>query len=302
MYDIMIIGGGPAGVSAALYTARAGLSTAIVYRDTGALASAPVVDNFYGRGETSGPGLVAEGIDHAKRVGVEILNEEVVSVSLEKNFIVKTLDSTYETCMLVMATGASRKSPKIKGIDIYEGKGVSHCAVCDAFFFRSKDVAVLGSGAYALSEAMVLKPLVKSVTIFTNNKELATDFPNDFTIKTEAISELRGENTLKEIVLESGEIISIDGLFIAIGVAGGSELALKLGATVESNNIVTDRNQRTSIPGLWAAGDCTPGMRQIAKAVYEGALAGSDAVKYLQIHKANGCDRFCAASLKAWEV
>ena len=302
MFDMMIIGGGPAGVSAALYTARAGLSTAIVYKDTGALTNANVVDNFYGRGETSGPELVIEGIDHAKRVGVEILNEEVVSISLEKNFIVKTMDDVYETCMLIMATGASRKSPKIKGIDIYEGKGVSHCAVCDAFFFRGKNVAVLGSGAYALSEAIILKPLAKNVMIFTNNKKITTDFTDEFLIKTEVISELRGKDILQEIVLETGEIIPIEGLFVAIGVAGGSELALKLGARVELHNIVTDKNQRTTIPGLWAAGDCTHGMRQIVKAVYEGAIAGSDAVKYLQVYKKNNCDRFSADAMKAWET
>jgi len=149
-------------------------------------------------------------------------------------------------------------------------------------------VAVLGSGSYALHEAEDVLPIAKSVTLLTNGKKPTVAFPKEIIVRTEKIAEvcgktnLMGTTTLSGVQLVGGEVVNISGLFVAIGVAGGTELARKLGAVVESGAISADECGRTTVPGLWAAGDCTGGLKQIAKAVHEGAEAGTDIVKFLK--------------------
>ncbi|MEG0662417.1 MAG: NAD(P)/FAD-dependent oxidoreductase, partial [Anaerovoracaceae bacterium] len=138
-------------------------------------------------------------------------------------------------------------------------------AVCDGFFFKGLDVAVLGSGEYANHEAEALRPLAKSVTMISGK-----------------VSEVRGNSTLEEIVLESGKVLPAAGLFVAEGTAGSADLARKLGAEIKDNKIVVNQDMATNIPGLYAAGDCTGGLLQIAKAVHEGAVAGLSVMKLLR--------------------
>ena len=287
MNEVVIIGGGPAGVSAALYTTRAGISTKIIYKDNGALETAEKIDNFYGSPGVSGRGLVISGLAHAKEMGADIINSEVVKIEHQfdgdGNFVIETTDSRHTPQALLLATGASRAMPKIPGLLEYESKGVSQCAICDAFFYKGKDVAVLGHGEYALSEVKVLLPLVKSVTVLTNGKEPEASFPADVIVCKEIVKEILGETRLSGVALEPAEeIVQISGLFIAIGTAGATALARKIGALTEDNAVIVDNNMQTNIPGLWAAGDCTAGMKQIAKAVYDGAKAGTDIVKYMR--------------------
>jgi thioredoxin reductase (NADPH) len=268
MTDVLIIGGGPAGVSAALYTARAGFSTRLVYKDFGALATAERIENFYGQAtpNINGAALVGAGLAQAAHVGVDVVQDEAVGLCLTDFFTVEAVNASYRSKVILLATGASRTAPAIPGLKAFEGRGVSYCAVCDAFFYRGKDVAVLGNGAYARQEARELEPLVKSVTMLN---------PDD-------AAEIIGDKTLTAVKLKNGGELPVSGLFVAVGVAGGTDLAKKLGATVNGGGIIVDENLRTGIPGLWAAGDCVAGMRQIAKAVYDGALAGMEAVRYLR--------------------
>jgi len=284
--DIIIIGGGPAGASAALYTARAGMRTLIIHKGGGALDKAEKVDNFYGNPGITGPALIETGLNHATEMGAKIAHGEVVKIQRDitsGHFTVETTNETYTAQALLLATGTSRITPAIPGLSTYEGKGVSHCAICDAFFYRGKDVAVLGSGPYAISEANELLPHVKSLTILTNGAEPPTPLPPEVIIRKEKIRELTGDTRLNAIILEpDGETVPINGLFIALGVAGATELARKAGALTENNAVLIDENMQTIVPGLWAAGDCTGGMKQIAKAVYEGAVAGTSIVNYLR--------------------
>ncbi|MCL2404935.1 MAG: NAD(P)/FAD-dependent oxidoreductase [Defluviitaleaceae bacterium] len=286
MTDTIIIGGGPAGVSAALYTARAGMKTLIIHKGGGALDKAERVENFYGSPGTTGPALLETGLTHAADMGAELASGEVVKIQRDVqdgHFTVQTTSESYTARTLLLATGASRLAPAIPGLSTYEGKGISHCAICDAFFYKGKDVAVLGSGPYALSEANQLLPLVKSLTLLTNGEEPSTQLPPEINIRKEKIQEIIGESRLTAVALEpDGEHIPLNGLFIAMGVAGATELARKAGAFVENNAVIVDKNMQTGVPGLWAAGDCTGGMKQIAKAVYEGAIAGTDIVIYLR--------------------
>ena len=284
--DVLIIGGGPAGVSAALYTARAGLETVIIKKSYGALDKAEKVDNFYGAAGVSGRGLVGSGLAQAVGVGAKVIDGEVVKIEQDmssNHFTVETAHDVYSAKTVLLATGASRATPAIPGLDKYEGKGVSHCAVCDAFFFKGKDVAVLGSGNYALSEAKELLPLVNSVTLLTNGKEPEIQFPSEITVRSEKIRSVVGEARLMGVAFEpNGEELPVSGLFIAMGIAGASELARKIGIPVDKGSLMVDKNMRTDMPGIWAAGDCTGGMKQIAKAVYEGAVAGTDIVRFIR--------------------
>ena len=289
MTDVMIIGGGPAGVTAALYTARAGLETVILYKDQGALSKAASIENFYGHLEAGGKELVDIGLEQAKRVGVTIINEEAVGIRAneDETITIDTANTSYTARTAIIATGASRTTPKIAGLAELEGKGVSYCAICDGFFHRGKDVAVIGSSAYALHEVEDLLPIAKSVTVLTNGTEPQVQFPENVTVKTEKIQEVVGQaglmgDVLSGVILEGGEMISLSGLFVAVGVAGGTELARKIGAVVENNAISVDEQLRTTVANIWAAGDCTGGLKQIVKAAYEGAEAGTDIVKYLK--------------------
>lgn len=283
MSNVIIIGNGPAGISAALYTTRAGYHTTIIANGSGALGKAKEVENYYGFEQPiSGPDLVENGIAQAKRLGAEIVTDEVVGISYTDSLSVQTNKKNYSADSVIIATGASRIAPKIKGLKELEGHGVSYCAVCDAFFYRGKDVTVLGDGDYAVHEALELLPTSKSVTILTNGKQLKTSVPNTIKVITNPIEALEGTEVLEKIHFVDGTSISISGLFVAIGVAGSTDLAKKLGANTQGNKILVDDAMATNIPGLYAAGDCTGGLLQIAKAVYEGAKAGTEVVKYLR--------------------
>jgi thioredoxin reductase (NADPH) len=143
-------------------------------------------------------------------------------------------------------------------------------------------VAVLGSGAYAMHEANELLPLAASVTLLTDGKPLTTDVPLGIKVVEEPLEEVSGEKKLEAVKLKNGGLLNFTGLFVAVGVAGGTDLARKIGAVIKENNVATDAFMRTSVPGLWAAGDCTAGIKQVAKAVHEGMIAGMEAVKFIR--------------------
>ncbi len=283
MPNIIIIGSGPAGVSAALYTARAGLDTTVLTKGFGALDCAESIQNYYGFVEPiSGAELERRGIEGAKAVGVKFINTEVVGLTYTDKLTVEALSGDYPADAVILATGASRTAPRIAGLNGLEGHGVSYCATCDAFFYRGKDVAVLGNGEYALHEVQALLPVVKSVSLLTNGMPLTAEFPPEVKVYPEKVNAILGEKQVSGVQLDDGTELPLAGVFVALGVAGSTALARKLGAEVEGNRIVTDAQMMTTIPGLYAAGDCTGGLLQVAKAVYEGALAGTEAAKALR--------------------
>ena len=280
MPEIVIIGSGPAGVSAALYAARAGAKTTVLTRGHGALDRAELIQNYYGFAEPiSGAELERRGIEGAKAVGVEFVTTEAVGLTYTDRLTVETLAGDFPADAVILATGASRAAPRIPGLAGLEGHGVSYCATCDAFFYRGKDVAVLGSGEYALHEVQALLPVVKSVTLLTGGAPLTAQFPPEVAVRTEPVEAILGEERVTGVRLPGGETLEVSGVFVAQGVAGSTALARKLGAEVEGNRIVVDERMQTTLPGLYAAGDCTGGLLQVAKAVYEGAVAGTEAAK-----------------------
>ena len=280
---MVIIGSGPAGVSAALYTARAGIDTTVLTRGPGSLARAEGIENYYGvPGSISGAELERRGIEGAREVGVKFVQTEAVGLTFTDKLTVETLSGDYPADAVILATGASRTAPPIPGLKDLEGRGVSYCATCDAFFYRGKNVAVMGSGEYALHEASALLPLANSVTLLTGGAPLTAEFPPEIAVRTEKVEAILGEDKVSGVRLAGGGELPMDGVFIALGVAGSTALARKMGAEVDGSKIVVDANMMTTIPGLFAAGDCTGGLLQVAKAVYEGAVAGNEAAKALR--------------------
>ena len=284
MTKLIIIGDGPAGASAALYALRGNIDTTVISKGYGALEKAHAIENYYGLA-TPLPGkeLHDLGVSQVRKLGADIVSKEVVGISFDGKFKVLTADEEFSADALIIATGTSRKVPRIKGIADFEGLGVSYCAVCDGFFHRGKDVAVLGSGKYALHEAQALLPIAGSVTVLTDGTSPEVEFSSEIKVAERKISHLDGSPmALSTVVFDDSSSMTISGLFIAQGSASSTDLARKVGIATDSNKIVVDENMATNIPGIFACGDCTGGLLQVSKAVYDGATAGNSVVKYLR--------------------
>ena len=281
MKDVIIIGKGPAGISAALYAVRGGASVSVIAKDGGALTKADLIQNYYGfENGINAKQLIQNGISQAENLGVKFFEDEVVGIEFAQHgYLVKTLTDTKQADVVIIACGTSRNIPPIENIDRFEGKGVSYCAICDGFFYRGKRVAVIGNGGYALSEYHVLKNIIQDVTIYTNGLKAEFD---EIKADERKIKAFEGEDIIKNIVFEDGSSIPVDGVFIACGSAGAFELSKKVGLAISQNKIVTDEKRATNIPGIFAAGDCVSGLQQIAKAVCDGMIAGTEALKYLK--------------------
>lgn len=282
----LIIGAGPAGISASLYLARSNKAdVTVVFSGKSALEKAEKIENYFGFAQpVSGKELLENGIAGAKRLGVKFVEEEIIGLQLSPDFKYETItphgSETYDTVLI--ATGANRTTPKIKGIKEFEGRGISYCAVCDSFFYKGKPVAVIGSGEYALHEAMTLINTASSVTILTNGEEMKTAVPDNIPIIKDKILEISGENKVSRVIFENGESLDTAGVFIAIGTAGSTDLARKIGAETDGNKIFVDKNMSTNLPGLYAAGDCTGGLLQVSKAVADGAAAAMSMISFLK--------------------
>ena len=280
MYDVIVIGSGPAGITAAIYAKRKNLSILVISKGIGTLQKAEKIDNYYGfENGISGKELYVNGIKQAKNLGIDFIEDEVINIEYINQFTIETVNSKYEAKAVILATGVSRNVPNIKGIKEFEGKGVSYCAVCDSFFYKGKDVAVLGDGNYAIHEFETLKPIASSVTILTNGNTMVENRDSSIEVNSKKIREFRGDTKLEKVEFEDNTIQNLNGVFIAMGTASSSDLARKIGARIENNNIIVNENMETTVPGLFACGDCTGGLLQISKAVYEGAKAGLAVLK-----------------------
>ena len=281
MYDVIIVGAGPAGISASLYTIRRNLKTLIIYKEKSSLEKSTKIENYYGfENGINGEELYKIGIRQAQNIGAEVIKDEVTNIKIdylnekEYTFKVETLNNEFKAKSVILATGNKKNKPNIKNMDKYEGKGISYCAICDGFFYRNKNVAVIGNGDYAIAEAKDLQNIAKSITILTNGRQAPEYRAENININTKEIDQIEGENKVEEIDFVDNTKMKIDGIFIAQGVAGSTEFAKKIGAKINNDKIVVDENMETSIKGLFACGDCTGGLYQVSKAVYDGTKAG----------------------------
>ena len=297
MFDVTIIGAGPAGISSALYAKRAGLNVLVLYYGESQLEKAHKIDNYYGFADgITGKDLYAAGISQARNLEIEVKEEEVVDIqpSTEKSFCITTSSAEYETTSIIIATGNKKLKPKISGLEEFESKGISYCAVCDGFFYRKKDVAVIGSKRYAFTEALHLAPIASSVTILTDGesadelealKKQSGSLGEKITIDTRKIASITGAEKVDGVSFEQGDGIKANGIFIAVGEAGGADFARKLGLEMEKDSIRTNDKMETNAKGIFAAGNVSGGLLQVCKAVYEGGVAGLSAVSYVRSMK-----------------
>lgn len=283
MTDTIIIGSGPAGISAGLYLKRANADVLIFTNNNSALKKAHLIENYYGFDSISGSELYDKGIEQSKRMGIDILEEEVLEIKKEEYFEIVTNKQAYKSKSLILATGISRTNSGIKGISNYEGKGLSYCATCDGFFYKNKNIAVIGNGDYAIKEISHLLNITKNITILTNGED-TNDKIKELNLKVinYPIGELNGKDKLEMISFKNGETLKVDGVFVAIGVAGAIDFAKTLGIATEKNFLIVNDNLETNIEGLFAIGDCIGGLLQISKAISDGAKVSKEIIKFIK--------------------
>ena len=324
IYDCIIVGAGPAGIQASIYIKRAGMNPIVFYKGESELEKAEKIDNYYGfENGISGKELFEKGIMQATNSGIEIKKEEILNIEMEDNleFKVKSENDTYQVKAVILATGLKRIVPKIENIEKYINKGVSFCALCDGYFYKGKNVVVIGDGKNAIEEADVLKKVAKSVRILTsseiksingteqkvksitlkddineyksNNKESNQEEVNKNKASERQFIECNstvGEKNSNSTNSNSDDSnsndsneIQVDGVFIAEGIAGGFEFAKRMGIITKNETIVVNDKMQTNVPGVFACGNITGGLLQVSKAVYEGAEAGINVINYIKV-------------------
>lgn len=296
MTDIAIIGGGPAGLTAAIYAARAGKTVTVFERESmgGQITHAHKVSNYPGFTEISGTELGDKFCAQAMDMGAEIEFTNVESVEKEGDtFRITTEDGEFTAKSLIFAGGAK---PRPLGVDREEeltGAGVSYCALCDGAFFAGKDVAVVGGGNSAFSDALFLAGVARSVTLIHRRDsfraepkqiEAAKAAENIRFLTSCTVTDLVGENQVTGLRLSNGEEISVDGVFVALGRIPDTSLIAHLADLDEAGYVLSDESCETKTRGLYVAGDCRKkGIRQVTTAVSDGTAAATAAAEYLDM-------------------
>ena len=300
MYDTIIIGAGPAGMTAALYAARSNLKVALLERGIpgGQMNNTADIENYPGYANISGPELAEKMFEPLENLGVEHLFGLVEKIEDRGDFKeVITEDERFEAKTVIIASGANHRHLGVPGEEDYNSRGVSYCAVCDGAFFRDEDLLVVGGGDSAVEEAIFLTRFAKSVTIVHRRDELRAQkvlqdraFANEKIrfVWDSVVESIHGDErkvtgvTFKNV--KTGEISQAEfgGIFIYVGLDPVSEFAADLGITDEAGWILTDHQMKTSVAGIYAVGDVRQkDLRQITTAVGDGAIASQEAYKYL---------------------
>lgn len=211
---------------------------------------------------------------------MEVKELEVVGIeSLGKTYNIKTDSISFEAKSVIISTGNKKIKPKIDGISKFEGKGISYCAICDAFFYKKKKIGVIGNGKFALSELKELSNIASGTVLLTNGESIPK---TDFEVCDKKISKISGDTRLRSVEFEDGTAMELDGLFIALGEAGASDFAKTLGIMQYGDSIKVNEEMETNVKGIFACGNVTGGLLQVCKATYEGAKAGLSAVNYVR--------------------
>ena len=302
MYDTIIIGAGPAGMTAALYAARSNLKVALIEGGLpgGQMNNTSDIENYPGYANISGPELAEKMFEPLENLGVEHLYGFVKNI--ENHGDVKkviTDDEEFETRTVIVATGSKHRLLGVPGEEELNSRGVSYCAVCDGAFFRDQDLLVVGGGDSAVEEAIFLTQFAKSVTIVHRRDELRAQkvlqdraFANDKInfIWDSVVKEIKGENRVESVVIENVKTNQVTehafgGVFIYVGLDPVSDFTKDLQIQDESGWIVTDDHMKTSVAGVFAVGDVRQkDLRQVTTAVGDGAIAGQEAYKYITEH------------------
>lgn len=298
MYDIIIVGAGPAGLTAAVYGLRAGKTVLILEKGAfgGQVTFSPKIENYPGMTQVSGNELADKMVEQALFQGADVEVEEVLEIKSSDGIKTVVTDmGEHQAKAVIIATGAAHRRLGVEGEEKFIGEGISFCAVCDGAFYTDKEVAVIGGGNSALQEALSLSEICKKVTIVQNLAfltgegrlaELVEKKDNIEVILSHTVEKVLGEDTFEGIVIkgENGEKeLRVDGMFVAIGLSPATKPFDNVTALDKWGYIIADEGCTTDTEGIFVAGDCrTKAIRQISTAASDGAVAALAAVKYIE--------------------
>lgn len=295
MFDVLVVGGGPAGITSAIYAKRAGRNVAIIEKIAlgGQLNIIGKIENYPGFSEILGPDLSDEFSRNIEHLDVPVIYDEITDFDFSgEDMVVKGRNGQYTAYSVILALGSNYREIGIEGEKKFTGSGVSYCAVCDGRFFKDKTVAVVGSGDEAITDAIYLSPLVKAVHIFSKDKLKMNNYTfldlekreNVFVHENAVAKKIDGNNVVESLEFENGakkEKMPLDAVFVAVGRKPATEM---LKGKLELNDkgyIKINEKMQTSEQGVYACGDITdPLVRQISVAVGQGAIAGTEASKF----------------------
>lgn len=296
MYDVIIVGGGPAGITAGIYCQRANLKTIIFEKETigGQIASSPLVENFPGCKSISGAQLATNFYEQAEELGIPIEIEEVLEIIPGEKIKVVTDFGEYESKTVILATGSKYRLLGLPHETDYIGKGIAFCTSCDGAFFKGKTIAVIGGGNTAVTNALYMANLCKKVYLIDicdhlicekTLEEKLRKLDNVEIIQQTGVKELIGDGELKAIKLTNDKVLDIEGMFISIGMVAQTDLVKDL-VKLNPQNYVDSEDCTTDKNGIFVAGDCrSKNIRQLTTAVADGTTAAINAIKYIENSK-----------------
>ncbi len=299
-YDLAVIGGGPAGLTAAIYAQRRNLKTVVIEKSAfgGTMTTTSLIENYPGFISISGTGLAKKFESHAKANNAHLIIDEIVDVKRENEmFIMRGVGTEYKSKTLIIASGSKHRPLDVPGEKEFLGKGVSYCATCDAPFFKNKVIAVVGGGNSAVKDALYMAEICKKVYLIHRRDQFRADEADIQKLKgnekvefvlNSIVKKIEGDNTVKKIDIENvknreSREIQLDGVFIDIGEIPNTDLFKELGVQTDKKGyIIVNRKMETNVPGLYAAGDITGGLAQIVNAAAEGAIAAISAYEFIK--------------------
>jgi len=295
-YDLIIIGSGPAGLTAGIYAARYNLDFLILGMiNGGAISEAHRVCNYTSQNNITGFELTQEIVRHVKELEGDIRQEEVLEITKNgKGFVIVTNKEKYKAKKLILATGREKQKLNAQGEKEFLGKGVSYCATCDAVFYKGKTVAVAGGGNAAVTAALLLAEHAKKVYIIYRKEKFFRAEPawvkqlekeeKIETVFSSNITKIYGDKAVEGIELNSDKKLEVDGVFIEIGFTPNQKIQDSLGVEAEEGYIITDKNQKTNVEGVFAAGDSTNNpLKQVITACAEGAIASTTSYEQIKL-------------------
>ena len=295
MYDVIVIGAGPAGLSAAIYLKRANIDVLVIEKGAfgGKVNYTAVIDNYLGAEKAFGPDLAFKFYNHAIENDVEIVSDDIINVTKKDQlFVIQSNDEEYLAKTIIVASGTTDKKLDLANANKFEHHGISYCAVCDGPLYKNKDVAVLGGGNSALEEALYLTNVTSKVYLihrrneFRGDKKVIEQIENNPKIILKlslTIEELIGDKSLEQIKLNNGEVINVSALFPYIGQIPNTQFLSFTNLCNENGYIIVNNNMDTNVPGLFAAGDVTnQKLKQVVTATSDGAIAATSVIEYLR--------------------
>jgi len=299
IYDVIILGYGPAGLNAAIYAKRYGMTLKIIGRDAGIIAETGEVENYLGIYPINGFELTQKYIEHAKALGVEVEQDEITKIEKKDNIFI--VNDKHKAKTLIYALGGDKRKLDLEEEKTYRGKGIAYCATCDAAFYKKKTVAVLGGGNSAFESVKILNKFADKIYLvhrrdqFKAHQKLVDEIKAldkvEFVLNS-VVTKVTGDNKVEAMIVKDKDNnekeIKVDGIFVEFGYEANTDLASNIGVELKNNMIDVKADMSTNIEGFFAAGDCTNGsnvMWQLITAAAEGAIAAESAFKFS--HKQN---------------